>query len=355
MIRFGAWSTLLAALSVQLAVLACLLLNSPSNRLANRYLSMVLVCIVGMLTPFILGYAGFYDAYPWLTSAPFSIPLAVGPLLFAYVRALSRDRALRAGHFVLPALQFLYQALLFPFPTATKYWWDGAVYEPYLGPAFALAVLASLTFYSAACARELKEYEAWLERRRRDRRPARRIRLAALALALLLASRAGYDLFSLLVRPVDYFDLFGFYVLLAMVGLLLGADGWRNARESAPPIADPPDRDWSAQGAEWLRQLRESEWWRDPDLDLAGLARRLGTNSGHLSRALNQGNGGFAAALGAIRAEAVADAISAGSVEDLLALALESGFGSKASFNRAFSTRFGVSPSEYRAALRLTA
>ena len=35
---------------------------------------------------------------------------------------------------------------------------------------------------------------------------------------------------------------------------------------------------------------------------------------------------------------------------DLLHIALESGFGSKASFNRAFRARFGMTPSAYRAA-----
>lgn len=339
---------LLAVLAAQQLALAALIWRAPVNRLANRYLAILLVVIAGMLTPFVLGYAGFYDAYPWLTSAPFAVPLAVGPLLYGHVYALAQSRSLGAIHFVPAAVQLAYQAALFPFPVATKYWWDSAVNEPMISPLLSFAVLVSMTAYAITSWRLLRRYEAWLADRRRDRRPARRVRLAALSLGVLLAGRSGYDLFDLLIRPIDYFDLFGFYVLLALAGVVLGANGWRNAAAGAPTIAEPASRDWTAQGETWLAELRAAEWWRDPDLDLPGLARRLGTNTSHLSRALNEGHGGFAAALGAIRAEAVAEALARGWHEDLLSLALATGFGSKASFNRAFRDRFAMSPTEYR-------
>ena len=356
MIRFGAWSTLLAVLAAQALVLAALLLATRTNRLANRYLAALLAVIVGMLTPFVLGYAGFYDAYPWLTSAPLALPLAVGPLLYAYVKALVDGRALSIVHLMPAGLQFVYQAALFPFPVATKWWWAEAVHAPLVGPIVSLAVLVSMSLYLAAAWRCLRRYRDWLTGRRRSTRPARHIRIAAAFLALLLAARAAYELFDTLVRPIDYFELFGFYVLLAVSALLLGLNGWSSSADEVPAIAEAPERDWAAQGAAWLEQLREAGWWRDPELDLSGLARRLGTNTSHLSRALNHGHGGFATALSSIRAEEVAAAITAGAGDDLLGLAMDAGFGSKASFNRAFRARFGMSPSEYRLeAERLTA
>jgi hypothetical protein len=39
--------------------------------------------------PYVIGYAGFYDAYPWLSFAPFDLGLATGPLLYLYVRRLA--------------------------------------------------------------------------------------------------------------------------------------------------------------------------------------------------------------------------------------------------------------------------
>ena len=350
MIRFGAMSVVLLLLALQALALAAALARASINRRANRYLAALLVVIAGLLTPFVIGYAGFYDAYPWLSFAPFAVPLAVGPLVYAHVRALVAGDALPRRHFVLPAAQFAYQAICFTLPLATKNAIDARFQEPFLTPLIDLLVIGSLAFYGWAGSQEARRYRAWLAARRRAVRPAARVQRALLALALLLAARAGYDSYDRLVAPVDYFDLFGFYLLLALLAVYLGVEGWRQAHEAAPQVEPTVDRDWAGQGAAWLAAMRDAGWQRDPELSLAGLARRLGTNSTQLSRALNDGHGGFAEAVARVRAESVASRLDAGDDADLLALALKAGFGSKASFNRAFKARFGTTPSAYRSA-----
>ncbi|MFN5778968.1 MAG: helix-turn-helix domain-containing protein, partial [Novosphingobium sp.] len=102
-------------------------------------------------------------------------------------------------------------------------------------------------------------------------------------------------------------------------------------------------------GREWAARVQAEGWARDPELTLARLARRLGTNTGYLSRAINQGAGSnFASFVAGLRAEAVAERLRAGDPADLLTIALEEGFGSKASFNRAFTAALGEAPSAYR-------
>ena len=347
MIRLGAWSAVLLVLALQAVMLAAMLWLSPGNRRANRMLAALLLVIAGLLTPFILGYAGAYDAWPWLTFAPFAVPLAIGPLLYAHIQALATGRRLAWGHWVAPALQFGWQAALFPLPTVTKYRIDALLIDPFISPITSAAVLVSMAGYGVACWRMLKKYEQWLVERRRQVRPARRIRWLTLALVPLVAARAGYSLFEALVRPVTYFDLFGYYILLGLVGLWLGMEGWRQA--SAPmPVSEDEAARRSDQGAVWIELLRCEGWWRDPGLSLGELARKIGTNSATLSRALAP-HGGFAAVVGATRSEAAAQRIAAGEGDDLLRLAMDCGFGSKASFNRAFRARFGTSPSAYRA------
>lgn len=350
MIRFGPMSVVLLVLAGQALLLAVALARAPANMRANRYLAALLVVIAGLLTPFIIGYAGFYDAYPWLSFAPFAIPLAVGPLVYAHVRALVADAPLRWPHWLLPGAQLLYLAACFPLPLATKNAIDVGFQEPFLTPLTDLLVLGSLGCYGWAGWREAARYRAWLAARRRSVRPAARVQRSLLALTLLLGARAGYDSYDRFVAAVDYFDLFGFYLLLGLLAVYLGIEGWRQAHDAAPPVEPDAERDWAGQGAAWLAALREGGWARDPELDVAGLARRLGTNTTHLSRALNDGHGGFADAVGRIRAEDVAARIDAGDGTDLLTLAMDAGFGSKASFNRAFKARFGVTPSAYRAA-----
>jgi AraC-like DNA-binding protein len=348
MVELGAWSMLLLVLAVQALALAAALASVQTNRLANRYLAGMLAVVAGLLTPFVLGYAGAYDAWPWLTFAPFAVPLALGPLLYGHVRALTRGCGLGWVHWLPPGAQFAYQTAMFPLPTATKWRFDAEVQEPFLGPIVALAVLASMAGYAAAAWREHGRYLTWLRERRRDPAPAARLRPPVAALVLLVVARAAYDLWDRFVQPTDYFDLFAYYVLLGTSAAWLGVEGWRGARLAVPPMAAVPPRDWRAQGEAWLAELRRSGRWRDPRLSLASLALMLGTNRSHLSRALNEAADGFASAINAIRAEAVAARIEAGDAADLLTIALEEGFGSKASFNRAFRDRFGVAPSAYR-------
>jgi AraC-like DNA-binding protein len=346
-VRFGPWSIALLIFAGQALVLAAALIARRADRSANLYLAALLIVIAGMLTPFVIGYAGFYDAFPWLSFAPFAVPLAVGPLLYGHVHATVRGSGIGWLHVILPGLQFTWQAGWFLQPLAAKEWADSAIQEPFLNDATSIAVIASMAGYGVASLRLLRGARSG---GRRDA-AIKRLRLAVGAVLVLVAARAGFDLYDALIARLDYFDLFAFYLLLSCVAMVLGVEGWRGASEPLPSFARPAERDWAALARDWDAQLRREGWWRDPELDAARLARRIGTNTSYLSRALNEGLGlSFADWLGAIRAEAVAARIEAGASDDLLSLALEAGFGSKASFNRAFARRFGQSPSAYRRA-----
>jgi AraC-like DNA-binding protein len=124
--------------------------------------------------------------------------------------------------------------------------------------------------------------------------------------------------------------------------------------EDAPPPPEPTSRDWATLGEQWRQATEAAGWWREPDLSLAELARRLGTNTAYLSRAINEGLGvNFNAFVNRLRAEEVARQMQADpAARDLLQLALEAGFSSKATFNRAFRTAFGVTPSTFRQRVR---
>jgi AraC-like DNA-binding protein len=350
--EIGAWSMLLMVVGAQILLLAGGLWRSRGHVRADRTLAALLVVIAGLMTPYALGYAGAYDAWPGLSFAPFAVPLAIGPLVYAHSIALTEDRGIGWPHAIAPAAQFLAQALVFPFPVAAKNRIDADLFDPLLGPLFALLLLMSLAGYGWATARRLARYEGWLAGRRRDRAPAARLLPPLGALVVLLLLRAGYDLWDRLVAPTDYFDRFGLYVLIGALGLWIGLAAWRRMDEPAPAIADLPERDWAEQGRAWIARLAEAGWWRDAELSLAALARHLGTNESHLSRALNAAGDGFAATVNALRADAAAARLRAQGDPDLLGLALDVGFGSKASFNRAFRQRFGVTPSAYRAAAR---
>lgn len=358
-LHFG-WRTALLGLAVvQMLALAVAVAGRPENRVANRLLGVFLVALSGFVTPYAIGFAGAYDAWRWLTFAPFSITLALPPLLFGYTQALVSGRVPPRFtlHLIAPGLQLAYFLIAFGLPLDAKWAWYTGPHRTVIGPIFQAAFMASLSAYAVASVRLLRRYRAGLAEQRSDddRFAAGWLTRVIIALATVLALYSGFALWDLLSGGIDFFQETGLYLAVSAIGLYLGVEGWRHAALRFPtlqPAAIPETRtepDWGALAAEYDARLRDGGWAHEPDLSMPILARRLATNTGRLSRAINQGLGvNFSAWVNGVRAETVAAALDAGSTEDLLTLAFDAGFSSKASFNRAFQTRFGVAPSRYR-------
>ncbi|HZV84758.1 MAG TPA: helix-turn-helix domain-containing protein [Brevundimonas sp.] len=355
---FGWRTALLLTLSVQLAVLSAALWVQPLNRAANRILATFLMVVVGVMTPYTIGFAGFYDAWMWLTFAPLALPLFLAPLLYGYTHRLVLGRL--PGRWLLhlaPGLiQLAYLACAFLLPLDAKMAWGDRVDGPWVGPAVAAGVAVGLVAYALAALRLLNDYRRRLadERSDDDRFAARWLARVLGAMALATVVWVAWQAWGLATAGPNYFGFFWLHLSFGVIGLYLGVEGWRHAGLGFAPlkaveISSPAETDWTALGADVLERTRVAGWWREPELSLAVLARRLGTNTGRLSRAINLGLGvNFSTFINGLRAEGVADALSAGSGADLLELAFDMGFASKASFNRAFRARYGMAPSVWR-------
>ena len=362
-VGLGLAHAVLSLVSAQCLIVAAALLRPARNRPANAILAALLVVVVGVLAPFTLGFAGAYDAWPWLSFCPFAIPLAVGPLLYGYAHALATGRppARWKRHLAPAALQLAYLAVCFMQPSGLKSAWNAHGHEPLIAPTMQVATLVSIGGYAVAAARLLRRYRSHLAEWVSD--PPRYapgwLTGVLYATVLILAAWAAYRGWEAVFGRLSYIDTFGLYGVLGAVALYLAVEGWRHADLAFPSLdavtrASPilkvaTSRDWRPVGEQWAARVQAEALWRDPDLSLARLAAHLGTNTSHLSRALNEGLGlNFAAFVNGLRARAVAQALRSGRRGDLLTVALEEGFSSKASFNRAFSAEFGMSPSAYR-------
>jgi AraC-like DNA-binding protein len=390
MIEFGTWSTILLLGSLHGAVVAALLATARRNRQANRFLAALLAGVVLMITPYTIGYAGFYDAYPWLTFAPFYWQLGFGPALYFYVRQLGGSPLPRrwAWHFLPVALQGAYYLVAFCLPLEAKWRWNDEVHAPWLLPAQNIAVLVSLAVYWWAAMARYRCFQAWLEANSGQREELRLgwLRGFLWAVAFVVAVNVAFQAVDIAVTPLDYFDYFPFYLVLSGLTYYLGIEGWRHAALPLPAMAaavaqqriatppslkvaeptapaspaasdgvdpEPTGRDWPAIAAGWAEQVRAGRWWREPTLSLADLARRLGTNTQYLSRALNEGLGqSFSEFVNRQRVEDAQQRLREESSLDVLTIALEVGFGSKASFNRAFLAYTGATPTAWREAAR---
>lgn len=360
---FGWRTALLCVAIVQCLLLAAALVQGSQNRAASRFLAAALVVIAGLLTPYAIGFAGAYDHFRWLTFAPFAIPLALGPLLYGYAHALADGTApRRMREHLLPGIgQFAYFGVCFLIPGSAKWSWYTGGHRAWVAPLFDILGLLSLAAYAYAIGKVLESQRLRLADHRSDddRFSARWLGQVLAVMLAGLAVEAGFWLWALVVGGIDFFQETGMYLALAVLGVFLGVAGWRQAVLPMPLVARPepdlpepdPGRtpDWPAIAKDFADRTRNAGWWREPELSLARLSRLLGVNTGRLSRAINLGLGmNFSTFVNGLRAEGVARALATGADGDLLGLAFEMGFASKASFNRAFMARFGVSPSQFR-------
>ncbi|NJC34286.1 AraC-like DNA-binding protein [Sphingomonas jejuensis] len=357
---FFGWrsAVLLCAALVTLPIVVALPQVSV-NRSANRTLALLLLVLVGVQTPWAIGFAGFYDRWPWLTFLPVALPLLTPPLAFFYAHALTHGGwPRRAWLALVPGLFHLaVMVAAFCLPLPAKRLAADRI-GPWIGAAVAVGLVIGFAAALALLARTFRDYSRWLAGQRSDdaRFATRWLGRAIAALGLLFVLWAGFELVDL-VRPLGYEGLMPLYCGIAAVTVFFAVEGWRHAalvwpvmpaEMPAMPTA-PTGHDWPALGARWQAELRAAGAFRENDLTLARAARLVATNTNYLSRACNDGLGiSFSTLINRMRAEAVADAMVDGSAASLLDLALDAGFASKASFNRAFAERFGASPSAFR-------
>lgn len=349
---------------LQNAVLAIVIGRFGANARADRCLAGAMIASCGMTLDALLEGYSVYLAYPRFSALPLNIGTVIGPLIYAYCHTLVLGQMPRAWgwHMVLPAAHFAYEAsgLLSPLGAGAP-WSDGILED-----GFRTGTIISLAAYSLMAVPLLAEYRHWLAENRSDDD-----RFSALWLSRLLWLTVATSLFAAALQIATWvrLDLPGdwraaFTAWLTAGTAFVGIEAWRNSCRPFPAMAPEPQEpqalipqpDWESRGEAWQARIRQEEWWRESSLTLSETARRLGTNEGYLSRAFNIGLGvSFSDLVNGLRAAEVARRIDQRTkdIDDLLALAFEAGFGSKATFNRVFKSAYGVSPSEYRDRARL--
>lgn len=139
-------------------------------------------------------------------------------------------------------------------------------------------------------------------------------------------------------------------IVLAVLAMLLMRPWLLSVHAHRPR----PQKD-SHDGRRLLAELESAAPWREPDLDLPGLAARLGWSENHLSRVINHDLGSnFYALVGEFRLAEFERLARLPSSQErpVLDLAMEAGFNSKASFYRAFRQRHGATtPAAFKASI----
>lgn len=144
-------------------------------------------------------------------------------------------------------------------------------------------------------------------------------------------------------------------LLLLAATLAIGTMGWRDPSllaAPARPAAPRPEADDSHLLARLAAEMARERLYRQDGLTITAVAARLGVPEYRLRRAINQGLGArnFNAYLNGFRLAETEQALADPAQREvpILTIALDSGFGSLAPFNRAFREAHGCTPSEYR-------
>ena len=259
MIKFGAWSTILGLAAGFGALIALLLLLPSRNRVANRILAALMIVAVLRLMPYVLGFAGFYDVYPWLSFAPFDLALAIGPLVYLYVRRVVTESLPPAWwmHLIPAAVDLAYTLWAFSLPLDQKLVWNDKVHVAWIDPIETAGAIVSLGVYLFAAFAFISRYRAWLTDNVSDREEHRQAWITTFlcAMALWLAVVVGFDTVDRVVGHLSYRGRFPQYLVFAAIVMGLGLEAWRHANRVFPMMAPretaatPVARDWAALGA----------------------------------------------------------------------------------------------------------
>jgi AraC-like DNA-binding protein len=369
---------LLLALLLGLVTLPLVLLNR-NNQKANRILGFVQVIVIGsMLHNFFIA-AGIYNQHPELYFIPISLRLALAPLLLYYVNLLTGTEKKKEwlAFELIPALAiWLFECYAFTLSNNEKwnlwedhveFWWDQVYFWAYH---------FQLVCYLFFIRRKLQRWKIQMENQFSETSQLSLRWLRWLSLICLIMSLAGITeklIVDLLHQPVSLIpvDIMRAVMLLAIGLFSIRQQQFYFVSETKESFQDNKaepskkkdlyiDSDLlqiesiSAFDPKVFDQIRNSmeskKLFMNAELSLHQLARETALPTKMVSSIINRATGKtFLAFVNSYRVQEVIRRLELGDQKrfTLLAIAFESGFNSKSTFNRVFREQTGQAPGEY--------
>ncbi len=363
-IDIGWRSALLMAVCMPVLLSALILLGQKTEAKAARYLSLFLMAAVIVVIPQIIGFAGFYSVYPGLTFAPFSVEMFLGPLLLLHVHHLIYQAPPKhlKWLFIPGVFQVVYYLWAFTMLGDYKNKWayNNAFHEPYVMPVEVVIGVGLFVYCWAKTYLLSRDYEKYLENNQSVASEFKPVWVYQLLIAslVLLVFFIAVQVVPVFITDMSYVEEYPLVVLMMAILAWVGIDAIRKLQHRFPKIESAghaaeaanawQQKDWIDEAAELERQMAIEQWYLEPRLSLRQLAQHLGSNESYVSRTINQGIGlSFNQYINQWRIKH-AKAQLEQPHQSVLNLALESGFNSKATFNRVFKKQVGLTPSQYR-------
>lgn len=340
--------------------LTLLLLSKRSKTIADKILAGWLLFVTLHLLLFYFRKAELYNE---LLAADFPLPLVHGPFLFLYTLALTKGSLSKKSwlHFV-PAMAVLsYLIPFFALPTEQKIFVfenKGAGYEVF-NVIRTIANLSSGLVYVVLASMALRKHRQAIVQEFSSTEKINLQWLQYLSYWIgLIWSFVVLGNEELIFGSTVLFILFIGFFGIRQVGIFHSVKPVETKTDVAEEI--PEKRKYQKSGlrtnsSENLHRdlsvlMSTEKFFRESELSLSDLAKRLNTQPNYLSQVINEREGkNFYDYVNTLRIEEFLRLVASPESRKytLLGLAQECGFNSKSSFNRYFKKVTGKSPSEF--------
>lgn len=335
------------------------------------------------IAPFMFGYAGWYSKETYrniLFYTPFQQLFLLAPVLYFYFKTLL-DKSFSFSakdyiHFLPATLYLIYSITVFLTDKVilNEYYFYADGKDKDFSTWYQITGFFSLTFYLIQSLKTYNQYKTitynlvsfadsvmfrW----------AKRFLIAFLLLITIrivfFVANPEWDQFGKKFWYYVCFSLLFYYVSISgytnsVLSTTSFRDSARNIEDDSNPNAENTIIDKNTFKTEiadldiWKEKIESlmlvDKMYENPELVISDLSNRLGTHSKKISQVINEGfEMNFNDFVNHYRTKALIAKIEEGehNIQTLLGLALDCGFNSKSTFNRAFKRATNVSPKEF--------
>lgn len=335
------------------------------------------------IAPFMFGYAGWYSKEIYrniLFYTPFQQLFLLAPVLYFYFKTLlDKSFSFSAKDYIhfLPATLYLIYSIVVFFTDKVvlkEYYFYADGKDKDFSIWYQIIGLLSLTYYLIQSLKTYNEYKTITYNvvSFADSVMFRWAKRFLITFLLLIAIRIVF----FVANPEwdEFGKKFWYYVCFSLLFYYVSISGYTNSVLSTTSFKDSPksfENDLNLSADEttsdkntFKTEIADLDIWKEkieslmlidkmyenPELVISDLSNRLGTHSKKVSQVINEGFGmNFNDFVNHYRTKALIAKIEEGehNIQTLLGLALDCGFNSKSTFNRAFKRATNVSPKEF--------